>query len=564
MATTIIIKNSAVSGKVPDASVLQTGELAINLVDQKLYSKDASGNVFELGGSGNVGQGPTPPITDNEIGDLWWDGDFLLVWNGSSWEQVGGVTSVNGEVGDVVLDLGDLNDVSLGLSGPSIGDIIAWNGTNWVSSAAPPADISGSSIGDLNDVDVTGVDDGDILVWNDSAGEWQAQEMPPGFDPTGYLKSGDKISELDNDVGYITASDIPDFPEGSLQYKGTIDVTAQYPAEVKIGDLYANTGTGTPRAEWVGLDEDAEPGDLVAFGGSNWAYIGKTVAPDLDDYVKKGDSVTELTNDAVYLKTDETAADSEKLCGEDCDYYLNYQNLTNTPDLSGADLWTEDSGKLYPTTLTNKVGIGTTNTKGELSISGTDGENPGDDPLIHFDISTAPIWAFRSVKSNTHLGIDGHFNGVWRNHVSINRNSGNVGLGVEAPAAQLDIRSGAFGNNQKIGINLGVPDGQWMSGMFLRSNSLGQPRLAFDVPSDSAGATDETVSINNLGYVGIGTTSPIANLEIGTPGVEGVPAIYLSKPRPALTKAMLQFLVVLLFVQVVTMLSLVKADISVG
>ena len=61
MATTIIIKNSSVAGKVPDASAIQTGELAINLVDQKLYSKDAGDNVFELGGSGNVGSGPTPP-----------------------------------------------------------------------------------------------------------------------------------------------------------------------------------------------------------------------------------------------------------------------------------------------------------------------------------------------------------------------------------------------------------------------------------------------------------------------------------------------------------------------
>ena len=52
---------------------------------------------------------------------------------------------------------------------------------------------------------------------------------------------------------------------------------------------------------------------------------------------------------------------------------------------------------------------------------------------------------------------------------------------------QQDIRGGAFGNNQEIGINLGVPDGQWMSGMFLRSNASGQPRLAsFDVPVDSS------------------------------------------------------------------------------
>ena len=49
MATTIIIKNSSVGGRIPDATALQTGELAINLVDQKLYSKDAGGHRLRTG-----------------------------------------------------------------------------------------------------------------------------------------------------------------------------------------------------------------------------------------------------------------------------------------------------------------------------------------------------------------------------------------------------------------------------------------------------------------------------------------------------------------------------------
>ena len=77
-----------VSGKIPGADKLDTAELCINLKDQKLYSKDADGNVFEIAG-GKVESGPTPPSNGNEIGDLWWDGDFLLVWNGSEWVAVG-------------------------------------------------------------------------------------------------------------------------------------------------------------------------------------------------------------------------------------------------------------------------------------------------------------------------------------------------------------------------------------------------------------------------------------------------------------------------------------------
>ena len=88
--TVIKIKNSSVAGKLPSAGDLVTAELAINLVDKKLYSKDANGAIFEIGGA-TVGQRTYPSWYGNEIGDLWWDGDVLLVWNGSrlgsSWRR---------------------------------------------------------------------------------------------------------------------------------------------------------------------------------------------------------------------------------------------------------------------------------------------------------------------------------------------------------------------------------------------------------------------------------------------------------------------------------------------
>ena len=112
----IRIKNTNVAGKVPGADKLDTAELCINLKDQKLFSKDADGNVFEVGGG--VESGANPPDTGNEIGDLFWDGTFLLVWNGSDWVVVGEsnlgytadpakgtVTNTNGD--DVDLPLAD-------------------------------------------------------------------------------------------------------------------------------------------------------------------------------------------------------------------------------------------------------------------------------------------------------------------------------------------------------------------------------------------------------------------------------------------------------------------------
>lgn len=69
MANRLILKKSSVASKVPLAADLSVGELAVNLVDQKLYSKKADGTVVlvgsGLGGAGDV-QGPASS-TDNAI-----------------------------------------------------------------------------------------------------------------------------------------------------------------------------------------------------------------------------------------------------------------------------------------------------------------------------------------------------------------------------------------------------------------------------------------------------------------------------------------------------------------
>lgn len=68
MANTIIVKKSSVVGKVPLATDLQVGELAVNLADQKIYSKNASGTVVQLGGGSGSGDvvGPSS-ATDNAL-----------------------------------------------------------------------------------------------------------------------------------------------------------------------------------------------------------------------------------------------------------------------------------------------------------------------------------------------------------------------------------------------------------------------------------------------------------------------------------------------------------------
>ena len=55
----IRIKNSNVVGKVPTSAQIDVAELCVNLKDEKLYSKNADGTIFEIGSAGETPSGGT-------------------------------------------------------------------------------------------------------------------------------------------------------------------------------------------------------------------------------------------------------------------------------------------------------------------------------------------------------------------------------------------------------------------------------------------------------------------------------------------------------------------------
>ena len=73
MANTIKIKQSSTASNVPTAGQLQQGELAINTADEKLYSKNSSNVIFEVGGV----VGTTTFISATEPGG-WVEGDIWI------------------------------------------------------------------------------------------------------------------------------------------------------------------------------------------------------------------------------------------------------------------------------------------------------------------------------------------------------------------------------------------------------------------------------------------------------------------------------------------------------
>jgi hypothetical protein len=72
MANVIKIKNSTVAGKAPKPADLDRAELAINLADKKIYTKDASDAIIELGNNPTHFIKTTDPTTsDGNDGDIW-------------------------------------------------------------------------------------------------------------------------------------------------------------------------------------------------------------------------------------------------------------------------------------------------------------------------------------------------------------------------------------------------------------------------------------------------------------------------------------------------------------
>jgi len=61
--TTVKIKQSSVASKIPVAGDISQGELALNTADQKLYSKDGSGTIFEIGGGSGGAAGANEIVT---------------------------------------------------------------------------------------------------------------------------------------------------------------------------------------------------------------------------------------------------------------------------------------------------------------------------------------------------------------------------------------------------------------------------------------------------------------------------------------------------------------------
>lgn len=131
MSTKLILKKSLTGGSVPNAADIDAGELAINLVDRKIYSKNGSGAVVRLDAAYVESVAPSNPTE----GDLWYDttNDLLKVYDGSGFVSAG------------YNELAELEDVVI--SDVADNEILAYDSSTdkWINQTLSELDIAAAS-----------------------------------------------------------------------------------------------------------------------------------------------------------------------------------------------------------------------------------------------------------------------------------------------------------------------------------------------------------------------------------------------------------------------------------
>ena len=317
MATKILLKKSSTGGSVPLTGDLDTGEVAINLVDRKIYTNNGSA-VVRLDSGYVDSVAPSNPVE----GDIWYDtaNNLLKAYNGSAFKSAGYAT------------LAELEDVTI--TSIASGDYIKWDGAAFVNSSLE-TDVEG-----MFSAANTGTGYGALSY---SAGEF----------------SFDKVTAADI-RGEVSVTDAGG--DGSLAYNsatGVFTYTGPSQAEV-LAHISGGTGITVDAAGEIALDfTDAGFTTTQVVEGTNLYYTTARANADFDTRLatKNTGDLTEGTN--LYY-TDARARASVSVTDTGGDGSLAYNNTT------GEITYTGPSATEVRAHFTG--GTGVTITDGEVAI----------------------------------------------------------------------------------------------------------------------------------------------------------------------------------------------------
>jgi hypothetical protein len=240
--------------------------------------------------------------------------------------------------------------------------------------------------------------------------------------------------------------------------------------------------------------------DFTATNGTSITLASGAAVNDIVDIVAYGtfvlaDHLTETQSDAKYV---EVAGDT----------------MTGNLDITGtltSDGLTVDTNTLHVDAANNRVGIGTSSPSAPLQVTQTPSDTVGDVGISLKDANNAIEFGLRLDSTSKDLHLDGYYSGAWYNRMTIDRSSGNVGIGTTTPAAPIDalVNSAAY-VGRFVQSNTANGDG-----VLVQIGSTASSDYALTVRSD--GGNTPVLSAKADGNVGIGTFSPKRHLHINDP-----------------------------------------------
>jgi len=289
------VSSSTVGGAVTIAGITATTAVrgVVQLADAAAITAGTAGRVVDAAQLKAV-----KDVSAGTGGNNTWTGSNTFNSN----VTLGGTTAVTGTInfaGATIQNfpLGSLSDVNIGKSiALANGQMIAWDGTDWVNVPAPGGGgggtittvvatagtgLSASETGGV--VTIAGIDatnaakgvmrfatsaeitGGTAGVAIDAAQLLAAKYTLPTASATvlGGVKVGTNLAIDGN--GVLSAS-----ITGALIYKGDADVTATAPAAVS-GDVYHNSTAGTADASWTGITGTVSKDALLIYNGTEWS-----------------------------------------------------------------------------------------------------------------------------------------------------------------------------------------------------------------------------------------------------------------------------------------------------
>ena len=517
MSVQIVTKNSATAGSAPAEDALVKGELAINVKDQKLFSKDADGNVFEL--------------ADGKI--LADDPRYVKKAGGASAQTItgSGGLKTNGLLA---------SDRGISVSGGSFAQISEGVLSSNNSGAAQTFLCAGGADGTL------GIDSRGIAYVNSPSADATlniSSKTDSAYIGVRYIRNGSIKTDKSNEYGYYTNLPIVDGAN-------TVDKVAGFytgiPSDRKSGDTS------------IGYEHNLQISTVA--GQSNFGFVGTGNAPNFyagSTYI--GGSTARNTLE-LWLST----LTEEQREEYDAGTYPAPANVTTPGDGSYARQWWYDQqspenkkriddGELeYPSDFeaadfTDTFALGD-NTNINLlstgdgyfanSISGCGGDaefyfrgSGGTQRAalkLNWDGDSAEAGCFYVVhKSDNNVIIDYDGNAYF---------AGKCGIGAEDPQELLHVQNLDTTNDKDLNYAVFSGPGGNTPGLYIGGNnttvSTGDAARYSFINSESTNGTDRPlyfqtggtnrICINQSGDVGVGVDDPETKFHVSDPSLARV------------------------------------------